>query len=638
MDPLAAPLACACVAGVGQRDYPALAAYLEQRLNRKVKLTFDESLDLALPRAGKNVDLVIGKRSIVLFDAKRKGLQVRAIAALTDRAGRTGVRGAVMVRNSDPAQSLRDLAGRTLVLAPGEDDESHAAVKALLARFDLTDKVKLRTGGAIDSGPVAVFDDEADAAATSDFMPPLLEGCGKVDPGSLRVIAHTDTRPFVQVFATARVSKHEQAKLNEALCGVARDVRLLHKLESLRGFVPVQPDWPDWRGPQRDGLSNNVPRAFPINVKRLWTAQVTGPAMAGVAVSGRYLVAPDKSADLKYDIFRCFDAHSGKPLWTLRYKADKDVDYTNAPRASPVIADGLVYLQGALGDLHCVELATGKVVWKTNIVTAFGGKLLTWGSSAPPMVVGDRLITNPGAPKATMAAFNRHTGKLAWQSSGHATSYGAYMLAQPSPGMNTRRQVVGFDVNGLNGWDVHTGKHLWVVTSRDVDFNVCTPAILGDTVLAAGENNGTRLYQFDSKGMLQPKPIAVNDDMAPDTCSPVVYNGRVFATAYGELFCLDLRNGLKTVWRQEDDRFHDHCNIIAGNGRLMVSTMGGELILIDADADTYREAGSLKPFTAKGDEDIETMSHPVIVGDRLYWRSKHELICLGIGGTTDEHR
>lgn len=187
-------------------------------------------------------------------------------------------------------------------------------------------------------------------------------------------------------------------------------------------------------------------------------------------------------------------------------------------------------------------------------------------------------------------------------------------------------QIVGYDVAGLGGWDPKTGRRLWeMVPPGRSDFHVGTPVDVGGRILVATENNATRLYGFPD-GRVRHAPIALNDDLAPDTCTPVVVNDRVYCSAYGELFCLDLTNDLKTVWSVMDDLYYDHTNLIAGNDRVLIWNTTGDLILIRADVDRYEVVSHLRPFEGE----VESMSHPAIVGKRLYIRVEKKLSCLSL--------
>jgi len=625
MDPLALQLSCTCVKGTGQRRYDVLAAHIEKATGRGIKLTFDESLALALPRTGGKVDLIIGKDAIVRADALKAKLSARPLAALTDAHGSTGVSGAFIVSKDSAIRSLSDLTGKRLSLGPAEDEEAHAAAKKSLQGIP---DVTLHIAGSMDAAALAMSDGESDAAVVSAFMPVLLEGCGKLEIGSTRILAETGPTPFIRVFATEQVSAEQEQRITASLLAAAKFPALLTALESRDGFVLPQEsntgDWPDWRGPERRGQVSELPQKLPDPLTPLWTHALTGPAMAGPAVSGERLVIPDKSADAKRDVFLCLSTQDGRELWRLEYDAAGDMEYSNAPRATPVIHEGLVYLQGAFGHLHCVELTTGKVVWKKNLFTDFAAERLNWGASIAPLIVGDSLIIAPGAKDASIAALDRKTGAVKWKTPGNAAAYAAFIRAT----YDDVPQIIGYDSGGLGGWHPDTGARLWTLVPPDgSDFNVTTPIVLGDKLLLATENNGTRLYRFDGKGRIVPEPIARNDALAPDTCTPGIAGTRVIATAYGELFCLDLAQGLQTVWQQPGDEFHDHCNIITSAGRALLWTANGDLLLLDAQSPKYAPLAKQRPFDEKHPD---TLAHPAIASGRLYLRSAKTLGCFSV--------
>lgn len=624
MDPLALQLSCTCVPGTGQRRYELLAKHLEPFVGRPVKVTFEESLTQALGRTGGPAHVIIGKDSVVRFDAGRLQQAVRPLAALTDRAGATEFNGVFLVRKSSSAKSLADLAGKFIALGPVEDEEAHVAARRALATAKV--EARLKIAGSLDAAALALHDGEADAAVVSDFLPPLLEGCGKLDRGSVRVLGATEPVPFIRAFATGAVDTALEGKIARGLAAASTSPKLLVALESKAGFVNLREQsitaWTDWRGPGRKGFVPQLPRQLPANPKRLWSAALTGPAMAGPAATAQFVIVPDKTADTARDLFRCLSAADGKEVWRLEYAAPDELDYSNAPRATPVIHDGLVYLQGALGHLHCVALATGKVVWKAHLFDDFRAPRLTWGAAVPPLVLDDKLIIAPGAKAASVVALDRKTGKLLWQTPGHAAAYSAFVHGT----FDGVRQIIGYDVASLAGWDPQTGRRLWELVPPDgADFNVTTPVVLGSQLLLAAENNATRLHRFDGNGKLAPAPVQRNKELAPDTCTPAVANVKVFAAAYGELFCLDLNAGLKTLWRAANDMFHDHVTVVAGPDRVLVWTIGGDLLLLDATVDRYQVVSHLRPFPGKT---VDSMAHPAFAGDRIYLRSPKELLCL----------
>jgi len=624
MDPLALPLSCSCVEGVGQRRYDQLADHLGQALGRPFKLIFEESLDLALRRMKAKPDFIIGKDAMVRFDAGRLKLQVSPLADLTDRTKFTTQRGAFIVRTNDSAKRLADLSGRAVMLGPVEEAETNQAARAALQQARLAKPAKLDVAGAVDSGALALTDGEVAAAVVPEYLPPLLVGCEKVEAGSVRVLAKTKPVPGVRLFRTDTADDALAKRVLAEVTGLANRKELLVALESAKGFVkPLgQAAWLDWRGLNRLGQAPTLPSQLPVELKKIWSTKLTGPAVAGPAATVKRVIIPDKSRGGTHDLFRCLDATDGSEVWRLEYEADRELDYSNSPRATPVIHDGLVYLHGALGDLHCVRLDTGEVVWRTNYYREYGGKLLAWGSSSPPLIVGDKLIINPGEPDASVVSLHRKTGKLIWKTPGHAAAYSAFVVGE----LGGRMQIVGYDSGSLGGWDTATGKRLWQhVPTEGSDFNVTTPLIHEGKLLLATENNATRLHRFLKNGLLDDKPLKANSSLAPDTCSPVIVGDRVFATAYGEMYCLDLKDNLKTLWVAVDDMFFDHSNVIGGNGRVLVWTQSGDLLLLDAAANEFKPLRRLRPF---GDGKVDSMSHPAIVGDRLYIRGPSELACF----------
>ena len=626
MDPLALPLSCSCVEGVGQRRYDQLADHLTKVLGRPFKLTFEESLDLALRRTKAKPDFIIGKDAMVRFDARRLKLPVTPLADLTDRSGGTTQLGVFLVRTDDPAKRLADLAGRAVMLGPEEEAETHQAAKAALQLARLAKPARLDAAGAVDSGVLALTDGEVAAAVVPEYLPPLLVGCEKVEAGSVRVLAKTKPVPGVRLFRTDVADDALAKRVLAEITGLAKRKELLVALESARGFVkPLgQSAWLDWRGTDRLGQAPTLPSQLPEKLNKIWSAKLTGPAVAGPAATAKRVIIPDKSRGGTHDLFRCLDATDGSEVWRLEYDADRELDYSNSPRATPVIHDGLVYLHGALGDLHCLRLDTGAVVWRTNYYREYGGKLLAWGSSSPPLIVDGQIIINPGAPGASLVALDRKNGKLIWQTPGHAAAYSAFVVGE----LGGRWQIVGYDSGSLGGWNPETGKRIWQhVPTEGSDFNVTTPLIHEGKLLLATENNAVRLHRFLKNGLLDDKPLKANASLAPDTCSPVIVGDRVFATAYGEMYCLDLKDNLKTVWVAEDDMFFDHSNVIGGNGSVLVWTQSGDLLLLDAAANEFKPLRRLRPF---GDGKVDSMSHPAIVGKRLYLRGPGELACFDL--------
>jgi ABC-type phosphate/phosphonate transport system substrate-binding protein len=243
MDPLALPLSCPCVKGYAQRDYEKLAEALEAQLGRKVKLVFNESLSVALrDQTDGQAHLVIGKSSVVRHDAAKNKLQATLLAMLTGKDGSTEQTGLIVVPSDDPAKSVADLKGYRIIFGPAECDEKHAAALRLLKQHGVTPPAELETSAACSDGATMILELRPKvhaAAVISSYAKPLLEGCGTINKGDLRVLGETEPVPFVGAFATGSLSAAEQARVREALVKASIDPLLLVALESKSGFVAL---------------------------------------------------------------------------------------------------------------------------------------------------------------------------------------------------------------------------------------------------------------------------------------------------------------------------------------------------------------------------------------------------------------
>ncbi len=243
MDPLAAPLSCPCVEGYAQRDYKVLAEHLSEKLGRKVTVHFGETLAAAKKKAGGKADILIGKNSVVIFDAKEEGLSIEAVGRLTDKTGSVDQYGMIVVNKDDPAEKVTDLNGYTVIFGPAEADEKHAAALQLLDEAGIViPKDRRKMDDACSDGACKVIDlgpKSKTAAVISSYAQPLLEGCGTIKKGDLRVVGKTAPVPFITAFVSADLSGEDREAIETALAGVALEPTVISALESLVGFLPV---------------------------------------------------------------------------------------------------------------------------------------------------------------------------------------------------------------------------------------------------------------------------------------------------------------------------------------------------------------------------------------------------------------
>jgi len=284
MDPLAAPLACECVEGYAQRRYDLLAGFLEKQLDRPVQVVFGESLAEVIKRGYPEVHLIIGKKSVVEFDAREIDMPVHPVAMLTGKDGRTDFTGLFVVRSADAAKRVTDLKGYRIQFGPLESEEKHDAAFRTLQQLGVPAPEKIDISPGCADAALKVVENDADVGVISSYAYALLEGCDAIDKGDLRVVGKTGAVPFITVFAAKDLRAEDESPVVRALLAAAGDADLLVKMESERGFVPAGA-WTDWMGPRRDGESFDVPRSLPKELKVLWKRDLTGNALAGVAAT-----------------------------------------------------------------------------------------------------------------------------------------------------------------------------------------------------------------------------------------------------------------------------------------------------------------------------------------------------------------
>jgi len=638
MDPLAKELACACVKGYGQRDYRKLAARLEAAIKQRVSIEFSDDLAETLAGAGAAREVVvIGDRSLVAHGARQAGLKCHPVCELTGMDGETTVTASFVIRFDDPAKELKEIAGRKMFFGLAEADEKQGAALAALrvAGIEPAAKPDKRTS----------YSDAALDMLDSDLSPPpvaviptyalrMLEGCGSIKPGNLKVIGKTEPVPFITVFVADIIPPEKQQKILKTLLDIKSDAKLLKAMESRDGFKPLKAsapngpnanavsDWPDWRGPRRDGRVPRLPPRLPATAKFVWKKAAMTGGLAGLSVSDQRLISAERDFDDEHDVYRCLDADTGELLWRIEFPAPGKLDYGQSPRATPVIREGKAYLLGAFGDLRCVNVTNGEVIWKRQLPRDFKALLPTWGMCATPLLVDDLLIVNPGGKNASLAALDCDTGRTRWTTPGLPAAYSAFICGE----FGGRRQIVGYDRISLGGWDVKTGKRLWkLVPQTEGDFNVPTPVAVEGGVIVSTENNGTRFYRFDEAGRIIPKPAAEFADLSPDTATPVALGGRLFGAHLG-LRCLDVQKGLKQLWHRDEEALSDYATLIADDERVLALTLRGELILLNGKADTCAIISRLRIF----DDDVEVYSHPALVGTRLYARGGTSVVCVDL--------
>ncbi len=352
--------------------------------------------------------------------------------------------------------------------------------------------------------------------------------------------------------------------------------------------------------------------------------------IGGVAATDEFVAVSSRDTSDKSDLFEVLDAESGVTLFKLAYLSESELDYGNSPRVTPCILDSRVYFLGAQGQLHCLDLETGEVLWKRHLVEDLGGKLPQWGYSVSPILMDNQLIVQPGGLEAGWAALDPKTGKVLWRTKGRPAAYASPIAVE----YRGQKQFIGYDAVSLGGWSATDGKRLWEMKPEvPKDFNVPTPVLVQNKIVVVTENNGTRVYSMlPAHGELEVaiQLEASSELLSGDSHSPVRV-GNWIVGVDRDLVVLDPLDQLIEVARFSDVALQKHCSLIVEDNRVWVCTGNGTQILLRVDSNGIAELGRFQPLEGTG----EIFSHPAICHGVLYLRGPSWLDAYSIGGEND---
>lgn len=276
MDPLSSQLACDCVEGYAQRDYQKFGLHLSKKSGRPVHVVFAETFADALKESNGKADIVIGKHSVVLHGAKTAKQTLVPKFRLTDKLDSTEQTGLLVVRKDNPAKTVADLKGYRVLFGPADCDEKYAAPMALLKEHGIeiadpaTEDICSACSVAAKS-LMEVSDSDKVVGVISSYAQPLLEGCGNIKKGDLRVVGESKPVPFVSVFFHQEFLKEDLTMVMEAFTDVELDVDLMTALETGSGFIEGSAETsslPKSEGQRSDSIEDSKKKTSKASVRQ----------------------------------------------------------------------------------------------------------------------------------------------------------------------------------------------------------------------------------------------------------------------------------------------------------------------------------------------------------------------------------
>jgi len=383
-------------------------------------------------------------------------------------------------------------------------------------------------------------------------------------------------------------------------------------------------DWPQWRGPERDGLSKETglldswPAAGPPNV---WTFDQLGKGFGTVSTQGeRLLVQGTRSEE---SVLFCIDRDDGQLVWASSLGKSLQHGRGDGPRGTPSIDNSHVYALSENGDLAALKIRDGSFIWRRNILEDFGGKNPNWLMSESPLIDGARLVVMPGGKDASVVALDKMTGETLWKSEGLSdrAGYSSCIVAD----VDGSHLIMAFTSKAAVGLRASDGLVMWRYEPvANKTANVATPIFHKNKVFySSAYGTGAALLELKSEGdRITAKEVYFTREMQNHHGGVLLVDGYLYGFSGSILTCLEFETG-KRMWRDRS----------VGKGSLTFAD--GHLYLVGEDHKVGLAVATPEGYVERGRFSIEdygkpSWAHPVVSGGHLYIRNLGTLTCYDV--------
>jgi outer membrane protein assembly factor BamB len=405
-------------------------------------------------------------------------------------------------------------------------------------------------------------------------------------------------------------------------------------------------EWPQWRGPNRDGVWREIGvlDKFPaLRIPLRWTAPISsgycGPTVAG----GRVFVMDRETRPREIERVLCFDWQTGKNIWTQSYECAYEISYTAGPRASVSIDEDRAYALGAMDHAHCYRVADGNVVWARDLKSDYKARIPIWGIAAAPLVDGDLVIFQiGGSDGACLVALDKRSGEERWRALDDRASYSAPIIIQQAG----RRVLVCWTGDNVAGLDPASGKVFWKhpFRPRRMVINVPTPVIDGDRLFVTSFYDGALMLRL-ARDDLRVEEVwrrfgqseMQTDALHAMISTPLMEGDYVYGVdSYGELRCLDAKTGNR-IWEDltaTPKARWSTIHTVRNGRRVWMFNERGELVIGELSPQGFHEisrAKLLEPTTVQlSQRGGVCWSHPAYAYKHIFARNDRELVCASL--------
>ena len=403
-------------------------------------------------------------------------------------------------------------------------------------------------------------------------------------------------------------------------------------------------EWPQWRGPNRDGVwrEEGIVQKFDSpQLQARWRTKISNGYSGPTVADGRVYVTDRLTTPTEAERVHCFDAMTGEQIWSHPYGCKYErVAYRNGPRAAVTINDGRAYSLGTMGHFFCFDAAKGSVLWSKDLNTEYQIRMPMWGIAAAPLIENDLVIVQIGGKdNACVAAFDKLSGKERWRALNDVASYSAPIIIEQAG----ERVLICWTGERVVGLDPNSGKLYWEHPFVS-EQNISTPVVHNNFLFVSSFFDGSLLLKLHTdkpavsaiwriKGASETK----TDSLHCCISTPVLLGDYIYGVdSYGELRCLDVYTG-KRIWESLEavpKARWANIHIVRHEDDIWMFNERGELIICKLSPQGFQEISRTKVINpTQGQLDQRggvCWAHPAFAYKHIYIRNDEELICADL--------